>query len=98
MWGEKIMNYYAVFLTMKDPEKSQQFRGEHLDFLEEMRGKNHVFLYGRLLDGAGGLIIYQGESLSKVEALVKEDPYVKLEARGYEIHEWDMKTDYTFTK
>jgi len=92
------MNYYAVFLPMKDEEKSKSHRQAHLDYLAKMREQHRIFLYGRLVDGAGGLIIYQGESLEQVDEWASQDPYVTKGARGYEIHEWDMKTDYTFDK
>ncbi|MFD2130519.1 YciI family protein [Pseudogracilibacillus auburnensis] len=92
------MKYFATFLSMKDPEKSQTHRQEHLDFLEEMRKEKRVLLYGRLVDGAGGLIIYQGSTLEEVEQWVKQDPYVKLGARGYAVHEWDMQTDYAIAE
>lgn len=93
-----MMKYFAVYLPMKDEEKSATYRQDHLDFLEEMRKENRIFIFGRLADGAGGLIIYQGESLEEVDAWAKQDPYIALGARGYEIHEWMMQTDYTFTK
>ena len=92
------MKYFAVFLPMKDEEKSATHRQAHLDFLEDMRAQERVFIFGRLADGAGGLIIYQGNSLEEVDAFAKEDPYVTLGARGYEIHEWIMSSDYTFEK
>jgi len=92
------MKYYAAFLTMKDEEKSKQFRQEHLDYLAEMRNKQRILLFGRFTDGAGGLVIYQGKDFAEVEQWVKEDPYIKLGARGYEIHEWDMQTDYHITE
>lgn len=91
------MKYFAVFLPMKDEEKSQQYRSDHLDYLKEMREKGRIFQFGRLVDGAGGLIIYQGYNLEEVTAWAEADPYVKLDARGCEIHEWDMQTDYTIT-
>jgi len=90
------MKYFAVFLPMKDEQKSKTHRQEHLDFLKDMRNAGRIFIYGRLVDGAGGLIIYQGESLEQVDEWAKQDPYVTLGARDYEIHEWDMQTDYTF--
>lgn len=92
------MKYYAVFLPMKDEEKSTKHRQAHLDFLEEMRAENRVFIFGRLSDNAGGLIIYQGQSLEEVDAYAKQDPYVTTGARGYEIHEWIMQSDYSFEK
>src|SRR5699024_3484264 len=95
---KKQMNYYAVFLPMLDPEKSKKHRQEHLDFVEKMRNQGHIFLFGRLIDGAGGLIIYQGNSQKDIEDLVKNDPYVLTGARGCEVHEWAMSSDYTFHK
>lgn len=92
------MKYFAVMLPMKDAEKSAKFRQEHLDYLTEQRKENRIFMYGRLVDGAGGLIIYQGESLEEVEVFAKADPYVELGARDLEIHEWAMQTDYKISK
>lgn len=92
------MKYFAVYLPMKDEEKSKKHRQAHLDFLQEMRDQERMFLFGRLTDGTGGLLIYQGETLEEVNKWAKEDPYVTTGARGYEIHEWAMQTDYTFQK
>lgn len=92
------MKYFAVILPMKDADKSEKYRQDHLDFLEAQREAKRVFMYGRLVDGAGGLIIYQGNSLEDVEAFAKEDPYVRLGAREFRIHEWAMQTDYTITE
>lgn len=92
------MKYFAVFLPMKDEAKSQVHRQAHLDFVQEMRDNNRIFIFGRLADGAGGLIIYQGDSLEEVDEWAKQDPYVTQGARGYEIHEWIMQSDYTFQK
>lgn len=92
------MKYFAVYLPMKDEEKSQTHRQAHLDFLQEMRDQGRIFLFGRLTDNTGGLIIYQGNSVEQVDEWAKQDPYITTGARGYEIHEWAMQTDYTFTK
>lgn len=92
------MKYFAALLPMKDPQKSEQYRQEHIDYLEEMRENKRVFQYGRFVGGTGGLVIYQGESLDEVTEWVKQDPYVTEGARGFEVHEWDMKTDYTISE
>jgi uncharacterized protein YciI len=84
------MKTYAVFLRMKDPEKSREFRPEHLAFLDQRRAEGVIFANGPFADGAGGLVIYKGESLQQVEEIVKQDPYIVKGAREYEIHEWDM--------
>lgn len=90
------MKYFAVFLPMKDAQKSKDFRGEHLDFLSKKRTEGTILMNGRFVDGAGGLVIYRGNSLEAVEKLVNTDPYIVNGARDYEIHEWEMESDYNF--
>ena len=84
------MKYFAVLLPMLDTEKSQEFRAEHLEFLEQNRNEGTILINGRFLDGAGGLVIYQAHSFEDVQALVQKDPYVIHGARSFEIHEWEM--------
>lgn len=92
------MKYFAALSIMKDETKSQAFRQDHLTFLKQQTEAGKVLMNGRFTDGAGGLVIYQAESLKEVEAIVSRDPYVINGARDAEIHEWDMQTAYTFIK
>ncbi|MFD2044817.1 YciI family protein [Ornithinibacillus salinisoli] len=85
------MKYFAVFLPMKDEEKSKQYRQEHLDYLQEKSEEGTVFAKGRFTDGTGGLVIFLASSFADVEELVNKDPYIVHGARGYKIHEWEMK-------
>lgn len=87
------MKQFAVLLPMKDQEKSQTYRPDHLAFLEKMRAEKKVLFNGRFVDGAGGLVIYQASSLEEAESYAKKDPFIIQGARDYEIHEWDMVTD-----
>lgn len=87
------MNYYAAYSPMKDAEKSQQYRADHLAYLEKLAEEGKVFAKGRFTDGTGGLVIYIAESFQEVEEFVKNDPYVIQGARGYDIHEWAMTVD-----
>lgn len=75
---------------MKDADKSVKFREQHLQFLADRREEGKLLANGRFTDGAGGLVIYKGNSIEEVEAWVKEDPYIIEGARNYEIHEWDI--------
>ncbi|AKG74505.1 YciI family protein [Salinicoccus halodurans] len=90
------MKYFAVFLPMKDEQKSKDFRAQHLEFLSAGREEGSILMNGRFIDGAGGLVIYKGESLETVEKLVNTDPYIINGARNYEIHEWEMESNYNF--
>lgn len=84
------MTYFAVFSPMLDEDKSKLYRPNHLDFIKKQLEDGHVFAKGRFTDGAGGLVIYQANSLAEAEGIVKQDPYVVKGARGFEIHEWEM--------
>jgi uncharacterized protein YciI len=84
------MKYFAVILPMLDVEKSQEYRPQHLEFLEQKAKEGKIFARGRFTDGAGGLVIYKASSLAEVQAMVDEDPYIVHKARTYEIHEWEM--------
>lgn len=90
------MKYFAVFLPMKNEQKSKDFRARHLEFLAKGRDDGRILMNGRFTDGAGGLVIYKGASLEQVEELVNTDPYIINGARKYEIHEWDMESNYKF--
>lgn len=92
------MKYFAALSPMKDEQKSAEYRAEHLEFLKAQAEAGRVLMNGRFTDGAGGLVIYQADSLEEVQGIVKEDPYVVNGARDVEIHEWDMQTTYTFEK
>ena len=83
------MKYFAVLLPMKDADKSQKFRPQHLAFLEKMRNSGQVAVNGKFADDSGGLVIYKADSFEVCEALVKTDPYVAEGAREYEIFEWE---------
>ncbi|OXM83767.1 YciI family protein [Paenibacillus rigui] len=87
------MKYFAAFLPMKDPQKSQEYRQQHLEYLAQRKSEGKIFASGRFADGAGGLVIYIAETEQEVVDIVKQDPYVLADARGYEIHEWEMVTE-----
>ncbi|WP_090823375.1 YciI family protein [Paenibacillus sp. yr247] len=84
------MIYFVVFLPMLSPEKSVEYRPQHLEYLAKLREEGKIFANGRFLDGAGGLVIYMAESFEQVQRFVEQDPYVIYKARGFEIHEWEI--------
>ncbi|MTD30696.1 YciI family protein [Planomicrobium sp. YIM 101495] len=83
------MKFFAVHLPMLDQEKSEQFRPQHLAFLEVMRNEGKVHANGKFTDGSGGLVIYRADSYQDCENLVLNDPYVQEGARDYSIKEWE---------
>ncbi|MBG9812796.1 hypothetical protein ABD68_14690 [Bacillus endophyticus] len=87
------MKYFAVYLPMLDQKKSQEYRAQHLNYLEQKRQEGKIFANGRFTDGSGGLVIYQANSLEDVEQIVKQDPYIIQGERKSEIHEWEMVSE-----
>jgi uncharacterized protein len=90
MKGDK-MKYFAALLNMKDAEKNETFRPQHMDFLIQKEKEGKIFARGRFTDGAGGLVIYMADSLEKAKEIAASDPLVASGARTLELHEWDMK-------
>ncbi|AQS54894.1 YciI family protein [Novibacillus thermophilus] len=86
------MKIFAVLLPMRDEEKSNVYRPQHLDYLAKLREEGKILANGRFTDGAGGLVIYRADSYDTVKAYVENDPYVVHGARTYHIHEWEMVT------
>jgi len=86
------MKYFAAFLPMRDPGKSAALRPQHLSFLADNEKEGRIFARGRFVDGTGGLVIYQSESLEAAMEVAMSDPYVTARARGLELHEWEMTT------
>ena len=85
------MKYFAAFLKMKDPQKNQQYRQQHVDFLTEKEKEGKIFARGRFAEGEGGLAIYMAESKDEASKIAQSDPYVVSGARTLELYEWDMK-------
>ena len=85
------MKYFAAFLKMKDFEKNQTYRPQHIDFLTRGEAEGKIFARGRFTEGAGGLVIYIAESYMEALKIAESDPYVTSGARTLELYEWEMK-------
>ncbi|MBN2243783.1 MAG: hypothetical protein JW793_13945 [Acidobacteria bacterium] len=85
------MKYFAAILRMKDIEKNNLYRPQHIDFLTRNENEGKIFARGRFTGGAGGLVIYMAESHDEAFKLAQTDPYVTHGARSLELYEWDMK-------
>lgn len=84
------MRYFAAFLRMKDKSKNAAVRPQHLAFLEDQESKGRIFARGRFLDDAGGLVVYQADSLEEARKIAGQDPYLLQGVRELDIHEWEM--------
>ena len=85
------MKYFAAILMMKDAEKNQAHRQQHVDFLTQREKEGKIFARGRFTEGEGGLVIYAAASYDEALKMAESDPYVALGARTLDLYEWDMK-------
>ena len=85
------MALYAAFLKNTDHEAVFEYLQAHIDYLADLRNKGVVLANGRLLEGWGGIVLYRGDGLEEVRALVERDPFVLHGIRGYELFEWDVR-------
>jgi uncharacterized protein YciI len=88
--GESLMKYFAAILHLENSEKNTALRPQHLAFLLDQEARGRIFARGPFSDGAGGLVIYQAESLEEARNVAESDPYVTGGARRLELHPWDM--------
>lgn len=84
------MQYFAAILYLEDAGKNRTLRPEHLAFLLDQESKGRILARGPFSDGAGGLVIYQAESLAEARQVAESDPYVMGGARRLELHAWEM--------
>lgn len=86
------MKYYAAVQSAIVPETPEEIRKLHLEFLGKLIKEGKVYARGRFLDGTGGLIIYQAESLEEAKEMAEADPFILHKVRRMEVHEWALQT------
>ncbi|ATO50336.1 MULTISPECIES: YciI family protein [Brevibacillus] len=84
------MAHFAAILHMKNPEKNQEFRPHHLEFLEKLKAEGKIFAKGPFADGSGGMVIYIADSLEEATQIAESDPYVVEGVRRLELHQWNI--------
>ncbi|AYK06890.1 YciI family protein [Brevibacillus laterosporus] len=84
------MAHFAAILHMKNPEKNQEFRPHHLEYLEKLNAEGKIFAKGPFADGSGGMVIYIADTLEEATQIAESDPYVVEGVRRLELHQWNI--------
>jgi uncharacterized protein YciI len=73
-------------------ERRLPHREGHLDQIEAARGRGELVLAGALGDPPhGGALVFRGVGVERIEAYVREDPYVKGGlVRNWRIERWNL--------
>jgi uncharacterized protein len=85
------MKYFCAFLKMKDAQKNEAYRPQHMEFLVEKEKEGKIFARGRFTEGKGGLVVYIADSFEEAKKLAESDPLIVSGARFLELYEWEMK-------
>lgn len=82
-------NYFILELTyQKELSAVEQFLEAHNKYLEKYYDKGNFICSGRKNPRTGGVIICKFDSLSTVEEIIKEDPFLQNEIAKYKITEF----------
>lgn len=80
---------YVAMLPIVDPEKNQQIRPAHLEYINDLFKQGKVVMAGPFTDQKGGMIIYKADSYEEALKLAQADPVVAEGARTLELREWN---------
>lgn len=84
------MPYFAAILHMENPEKNQEYRPQHLAYLDHLAKQGKIFAKGPFADGSGGMVVYIADSWEEAKQLAENDPYVTEGVRRLELREWKI--------
>lgn len=60
----------------------------HLDYVQSLVERGHQAQTGYWRHSAGGMLLFEADSLEMAENLVKQDPLVIHQCVDYDLHEW----------
>lgn len=79
---------HLALLTIVDAKMNEQMRPAHLQYASDLYKAGKVHSAGPFMDGKGGLIIYECETLEEAVRLAHADPIVTSGARTVEVRAW----------
>ena len=92
------MGYFiGEYVYDKAPEKRDEARPVHREYLRGLREQGLVLMAGPMTDGANGYVVYRAENLEQATELLKNDPYNTLDgATCVGPREWNvlLRADY----
>ncbi|MGB7414059.1 MAG: YciI family protein [Thermosynechococcaceae cyanobacterium] len=71
-----------------DKQTFDRYVPAHLDYVQSLVDKGHKATTGYWRNSAGGMLLFEADSLAVAEDLVKQDPLIKNCCVDYDLHEW----------
>jgi uncharacterized protein len=69
------MKFAAIITYIKDPNKIQNIRPSHRQYLTTLREQGKLAVAGPFTDDSGALIVYEANTREEAEELIKGDPF-----------------------
>ncbi|GIW79561.1 MAG: hypothetical protein KatS3mg105_1368 [Gemmatales bacterium] len=84
------MKFAAIIAYTDDKEKIAAVRPEHRRYLTSLIEEGKLAISGPFTDDSGALIVYEADSASSAEQLLKDDPFFKNGIfQKYELRPWN---------
>lgn len=96
------MTKLFILFLMKGPNWSadstpelKKLQIEHVEYQISLRKSGKILLVGPLVDNGvyRGVTIFNAGSMEEVQRLIDEDPAVRADVFGYEIHPWMVEKE-----
>jgi uncharacterized protein YciI len=80
-----------LILTTRTDNFQQEVIPLHYQFLDELRAKNQLEMFGPFTDKSGGAYIIKASSLKEAEEIAFRDPIYTSKSSMVKVYEWDVK-------
>lgn len=69
------MARFAVVIEFPDPERVNEVRPRHREYLAELLAQGKLYATGPYVDNTGALLIYEAADEAEARRFLAEDPY-----------------------
>ena len=93
------MAIFAVVIEFPDPERVNEVRPKHREYLASLLGQGKLYATGPFVDNTGALLVYDVADEAEARRLVAEDPYGQDGVvRVVSVKEWNVVMEGTAGK
>ncbi len=90
------MAKFAVVIEFPDPERVNEVRPKHREYLANLLSQGKLYATGPFVDNTGALLVYDVADEAEARRLVAEDPYGQEGVvRVVSVNEWNVVMEGT---
>lgn len=93
------MAKFAVVIEFPDPERVNQVRPKHREYLADLLKRGKLYATGPFVDNSGALLVYDVADEAEARQLLADDPYGQEGVvRVVSVKEWNVVMEGTAGK